>query len=452
MKQRPPSGVRPSRDHLAPLKVTLWYGFATAAWILLSDKLLFFFVQDAARLSRLQTAKGWFFVLVSGLLLYALVHHYLRVVQRREAELRASEERFRSVFLTAAAGMVVLNPDGRILQANPAFCRFIGYSEAQLLRMSIADVTHPEDRDLTLQNYKALAAGREESIHYEKRYLTGDGRSVWGHASLACLLGPDELPRYCIGLVQDIDQRKRAEAALRSSNRELEAFVYTVSHDLRSPLTPIIGYAEFLQENCRGRLDEQERECLAAIVRSGEHMLEVMEELLALAKVGQIERPSEPTEAGEVVREVLLRLNSHCSGVAVEVAALPALRVPQALLSLIFDNLIGNALRYGCPSGGRIEVGGERSGDTVRFYVRDHGPGIPVTERGRIFEVFCRGTTGRNIQGTGIGLATVLKIAQLFDGSAWCAETPGGGSTFWVELRDSPNGAHSPVASSDERS
>lgn len=441
MDRIPPLPLRTSRDHRAPLKVALYYGLAAAAWILFSDKLLYLIVRDAEQLSRLQTVKGWFFVLVSGLLLYVLVRHYLRVVQRREAQLGVSEERFRSVFQTTAAGIVVMLPNGRIVQANPAFCRFTGYSEDALVTMSIADVTHPDDRTNTELNYMSLAAGREESIHYEKRYLTRDGRTVWGHASVACLLGQDNLPSYCIGLVQDIDMRKRTEEALLQSNQELEAFVYTVSHDLRSPLTPIIGFAEFLKENCRDRLSEQELECLSEIARSGVHMVEVMEDLLELARVGQVECPSTPFDAGEVVSEVLRRLNEHASrnGVTVEVAALPALRLPRTLLEQIFDNLLGNALRYGCPESGRIEVGGERNGDKVRFFVRDHGPGIPAAERGRIFEVFYRGSTGKSIKGTGIGLATVQKIARLFDGRVWVEETPGGGSTFWVELLDPPS-------------
>jgi signal transduction histidine kinase len=105
----------------------------------------------------------------------------------------------------------------------------------------------------------------------------------------------------------------------------------------------------------------------------------------------------------------------------------------------IFDNLIVNALKYGCERGETIEVGGERNGEKVSLYVRDHGPGIPIDEQGRIFEVFCRGVAGKDKQGTGIGLATVQKIASLFDGRAWVEDTPGGGSTFWVDIVDVPD-------------
>ncbi len=579
MNRTSPEAVLLSRDHLVPLKVAIGYALVAGAWILLSDELLLLIVRDAHQLSHFQTAKGWFFVLTTALLLYVLVRHYLRAVYRRETQLRASEERFRSVFLTAAAGMAVMHPNGEIIQANPAFCRFIGYSEKELVGMTIADITHPDDRELTRENYRSLSAGEEESIHYEKRYLTRDGRTVWGNASVACLLGHDNIPGYCIGLVQDITRSKQAEEdllaarlqleeiidflpdatfvidrdgrvvawnraiermtgvpkekmlcqgdfayavpfygerrpmlldliespdlveegyydaignggeslekylpllyggtgahvwatasqlldregntvgaietirditdrkeareRLETANRELEAFVYTVSHDLRSLLTPIIGFADYLFEHCRDRLSEQELACLSEISISGERMMELMEDLLTLAKVGQVERPGEPVDSVAVVNEVVsgLALQILQSGATVEVGTIPSLLVPKSLVAQIFDNLIGNGLRYGCPEGGVIEVGGERRGATVRLYVRDHGPGIPDEERGRIFEVFYRGSTGTHKKGTGIGLATVQKIAKLFSGRAWVEETPGGGSTFWVEMVDVP--------------
>ena len=231
-----------------------------------------------------------------------------------------------------------------------------------------------------------------------------------------------------------------ANEKLAEANRELDAFVYTVSHDLRSPLTPIIGYADFLKESCSDRLDEQALGCLADISTAGEKMVMLMEDLLTLAKVGQVELPAEPFDTGAVVNEVVRALVSQFSRaeVAVEVSTLPPLRLPKTFLIQIFDNLIGNAVRYAGRRGSSIEVGGERKGDMVRLYVCDHGPGIPAEERSRIFEVFYRGATGKKSPGTGVGLATVQKIARLYKGRVWVEETKGGGSTFLVEMVDAP--------------
>lgn len=362
------------------------------------------------------------------------------IVRRKRAEeaLRESEERFRSVFATGAAGMIIISPTGKILQANPAFCRFIGYSEAELTELAIEDITHPDDRDRTSLHYGEIFAGKRRHLHYEKRYLRKDGEIVWGHASVACVMDPDLHPVYCTALVQDISERKRVEEELREANRELDAFVHTVSHDLRSPLTPVIGYTEFLQEHYRDRLDEQAMDILAEINRQGKRMAGLLEDLLSLARVGHLECPAEPVDGNEVLREVLVGLLIRLAdaGMTVEAGELPSVRMPRSLLAQLFDNLIGNAVRYAGKEGGAIEVGGERRGERLLLYVRDHGPGIPAEERDRVFDLFYRGSTGREIEGTGVGLATVQKIARLYGGRAWVEETPGGGCTFRVELVD----------------
>jgi signal transduction histidine kinase len=228
-----------------------------------------------------------------------------------------------------------------------------------------------------------------------------------------------------------------ANEKLAEANLELEAFVYTVSHDLRSPLAPILGYAELLQDTYKERLlDDQAHDFLEEIQIQGNRMMTLMEDLLTLAKVGHLERPDESVDVQEVVRQVRNNLASSIAnaGIEVRIGELPKLRVPEVLLTQIFDNLVGNAVRYAGNEGGPVEVGGERDGGWVRFFVRDYGPGIPEEERGRIFEVFFRGSTGKSVAGTGIGLATVKKIAKLYGGKAWVEETPGGGATFCVEM------------------
>ena len=236
----------------------------------------------------------------------------------------------------------------------------------------------------------------------------------------------------------DISERKRAEAERERALQELNAFVYTVSHDLRSPLAAIIGFSDFLLERQKTHLDEDARVALAEIQKQGERMSAMMEDLLSFAKVGELPRPAEAVDAGEVVQEVLQELSAQgiAGGLSIRTEPLPAVRMPPTFLAQIFSNLIGNAIRYAGPEGGPIEIGGTRTRDRVRFFVCDHGPGIPAMERERIFDVFYRGSTGEKITGTGIGLATVKKIAQFYAGAAWVEETPGGGATFWVEVGD----------------
>ncbi len=476
-------------------------------------------------------------------------------------------ERFRTFFESAAAGMVTLSPEGQFLTANDAFCSYIGYSRNELSSLCVSDITHSEDLAITAETYQRLGGGECRSISYRKRFSRKDGGIIWGHVSVASVLGEDKIPEYFVGLVQDITEyievqdqireskqmlqlvldnipqyvfwkdrnsvylgcnrnfargagvgepqnlvgksdydlpwteaeaefyrdcdlrvmeedkpqlhiletqlqadgrqawldtnkiplhdgdgrvagilgtfediteRKRAEDELVEANRELDAFVSTVSHDLRTPLTPIISYAEVLQEAYRDQLDGQALDYLAKIEGQGRRMLAVMEDLLVLARVGHVKRPAEPVDPNTVLEDVLIAVGSQMAeaGIVTEKTPLPLVQVPVTLLVQIFDNLIGNAIRYAGKEGSPIEIGGERKGNLVQLFVRDHGPGIPEEERRQIFELFYRGVASGKSSGTGVGLATVQKISRLFGGRAWVEETFGGGSTFIVELAD----------------
>ena len=262
-----------------------------------------------------------------------------------------------------------------------------------------------------------------------------------------------QLPRLAARALREwhhITERRAAEERLRETNRELEAFVYTISHDLRSPLAPIIGYADFLQSEYAPQLDEVARDSLREIEGQAHRMMTLLEDLLDLAQAGYLERPEYPVDAGEVVGEVLQELKAQFpdSGEVVAPEPLPPSHLPKTLLAQLFRNLLGNALRY---AGGRIEIGGKREERCVSYFVRDHGPGIPETERDQIFEVFYRGSTAGARRGTGVGLATVRKIARSYGGRAWAEETPGGGTTFRVLIQDCPPDEKSPRGAADKR-
>lgn len=335
--------------------------------------------------------------------------------------------------------ITVQDLQGRILAWNRGAESMYGYCEAEALAMHIDDLIPARKRDETKRLTADLARGKILPS-FESQRIAKDGRTIdiW---LTATALMDDEGKVYAIATTErDITSRKENEESLRAANRELEAFVYTISHDLRTPLTPIIGFAEFIRDNYEGHLDTQALDCLAEIITSGEKMLAIMEDLLTLAKVGHVERPAEPCDTEEVVNEAVCGLARQIAkaGVSVDVGDLPTLRVPRTLLTQIFDNLIGNAVRYASSADSPIKIGGERRGNLVRLYVRDHGPGIPKEERSRIFEVFNRGTSGKKSPGTGVGLAIVQKIARLYEGRAWVEETKGGGSTFWVEMVEVP--------------
>jgi PAS domain S-box-containing protein len=353
-----------------------------------------------------------------------------------EDALRDSEERFRSIFYTAAAGMVLVSPFKIIMQVNPAFCRFLGYEEEELVNRRVDEFAHPEDQSSVASMHEELFAMRQGSLDCERRYVRKDGSVVWGHVSLSCILGSDWSPVSCIALIQDITLRKALEEKLLLANQELDSFVHTVSHDLRTPLTPIIGYIQFIIEQHSAELPPQVMEMLDEVMQQAERMNSMLEDLLELATVGTVDPPSSPTRGEEVLKNIFLRFSSEFSsaGAIIDASALPDIRIPKTLYQLILDNLVGNAIRYSGKK--RVEVRGEKIDGAVRLSVRDYGPGVPDNEKERIFNLFYRGTTGQKISGTGIGLATVQKIARLYNGRARVEDAPGGGSLFTVEMLD----------------
>jgi len=243
-----------------------------------------------------------------------------------------------------------------------------------------------------------------------------------------------------LGVCRDITERQQNEMRLKQANAELDSFVSTVSHDLRSPLTPLIGFSEFLLEQYGPKLDDTAVSCLHEIESTGRRMQALLEDLLTLARVGKIERPLKPVSLNRVLDEVrqelavLILRRKAC----INIGNLPDVSVPESLLVDLFRNLLRNALTYAVQRDPRIEVQGERLRGRIQVRVIDHGPGVSCEERDLIFEPFQRGTEGRHAPGTGVGLATVRKIARLYRGQVHVEKTEGGGATFVVEFFDEP--------------
>ena len=243
-------------------------------------------------------------------------------------------------------------------------------------------------------------------------------------------------PTRKLGVSRDITERIETKRRLQQTNRELDAFVSTVSHDLRSPLTPLIGFAELLEDRYGEQLDDIGQECISEIKKTAERMKDLLEDLLSLSRVGQLKFPDKPLDATRIAEDALLELADKVlkHHAKVNIDKLPEVKIPESLLTDLFRNLFENALKYAAPHDPSIEVSGRKFADRVRFFVADHGPGIAVAEREEIFEPFKRGSSSKGYSGTGIGLATVAKIARVSGGSAWVEETPGGGATFIVDF------------------
>lgn len=356
------------------------------------------------------------------------------------------DSRLEAILRTVVDGIITINEKGIVQSFNQAAERIFGYPAAEVIGRNV-NMLMPEPyhshHDRYLRNYLETGIPRIIGIGREVVGRRRDGTTF--PMDLAVSEARLEGRLVFTGIVRDITERRQAEqererliAELQVKSEEMERFTYTVSHDLRTPLTPIIGYAELLREQYAEVLDPAGLDMLGEIEHQGERMLNLMEDLLALARAGHLERPGEAVAVDQVVDDVLLELEGRilAQNILVLKSPCPAVRMPSSLLLQIFANLLGNAVAYAGPDGNPIEIGGDRQADRVRLWVRDHGPGIPPEERSRIFDLFSRGTTGKSKPGTGLGLATVRKAARAYGGDAWVEETPGGGSTFVVEVVD----------------
>ncbi len=274
----------------------------------------------------------------------------------------------------------------------------------------------------------------EGNLCRQETHLVGTGRT-YEVVHSACQF--QRYPQCKLGVCRDITERLAIRRRLQQVNRELDAFVSMVSHDLRSPLTPLIGFTELLQQCYSSKLDDLGREAISEISSSAEKMKDLLEDLLCLARVGQIPSPPGPVATTRVVAEVLAELGElvEHSQVKIDIGVLPDVLIPESLLADLYRNLLTNALKYGVGKRHpRIEIFGHVVGARIELLVRDYGMGVTETERETIFEPFARGNAAQKHAGTGIGLATVAKIARVCQGRVWVEETPGGGATFVVEL------------------
>lgn len=362
-------------------------------------------------------------------------YHELHVIDTNRKE---HIIQFHTVFYSSATAMSIVAPEGDLLKVNPRLTSLTGYSNEEMLGMTELDITLPEDRETTRLMHEDLIADRITFAEYEKRYLKKNGSWFWGHLTTSCVRDANGKPLYFVNQMQDITRRKQDQESLKKANLELAAFAHTVAHDLRNPLTPIIAYTHIVKENYSTQLDKNGHRMLDTINNQAQKILSMIEDLLILAEKGELACPINPVDSNEVLSEVIEELDSVIkeSGATIIKKHLPIVRIPQNMLAQLFSNLIGNAVRYAGGKGSPIEVSGERKEGCIRFIVRDHGLGVPLLEREEIFKLYYRGAEHKHIHGTGVGLATVQKIAQMYDGNVWVEETLGGGSTFIIELID----------------
>ena len=229
---------------------------------------------------------------------------------------------------------------------------------------------------------------------------------------------------------------RQRTSEIESKNKELEQFAYVASHDLQEPLRTISGFAELLQQQYRGRLDENADKYLDYLSQSADRMKILIKDLLDYSRIGR-EKESREVDVNRLMEEVMADLDKivRDSNAAIQIDALPVIHAYPTELKLLFQNLVANSLKFRHPGHPpRVEIGAQPEDGHWTFYVRDNGIGIEPQFQERIFIIFQRLHSRSQYEGSGIGLAHCKKIVELHGGKIWVESTTGEGSTFYFSL------------------
>lgn len=299
-------------------------------------------------------------------------------------------------------------------------------------------MVHPEDREY-VSNYVQRTIDGGEMFQYECRIIRPDGTIRTIEARGRVMTSSDDQHSRLVGIVQDITDRKETEKALADAfsrerlsrigveraNSELESFVYTVSHDLNSPLISLLGYLELLEQDAGPQLPEEGNFYIERMRASATFMQSLIKDLLELSRVGRVQTEPEEVDLNQLIEEIATEVKSSHPDVTIQSSDIPPVTINPVRARQLFANLIGNAVKYAGRPDVRIRVTAEpNSNGLVSLSVSDNGPGIPEQYRDRVFGVFER--LENSEEGTGIGLAVCKRIVETNGGQIWIADSDEG--------------------------
>ncbi len=358
-----------------------------------------------------------------------------------------SEKRFRSFFESAAAGMFILSADAKVLQSNCAAAALLQISQHELAGRTVESLTHPLDRQKTLDFYRSLTSRTAQTFDYEKRYLRRDGSVIWGLTTVTPIFSADGSVNYYLALVQDITARRKAEDILRQSEQMKTEFISTAAHELQTPLTIIMGYSELLlaEDGPCPLSNPQQVEFATEIYQKSEKLSEIVDDLLDLSRMdtGQmISVKKTLCNFDQIVTEVVSTYQKtgsrHPFDTALAGPPGSTLRLDRNKMAQVVNNLISNAVKYS-PQGTAITIRGEAVSDTYRLTIRDRGVGMTPGQLQRVFQKFYRADASDTaVQGLGLGLSIARHIVERHEGQIEIDSSHGEGTTVTLVLPRPP--------------
>jgi two-component system, sporulation sensor kinase E len=362
----------------------------------------------------------------------------ITVQKMAEEELRNREAEWESLARNTPAIIFTADRDGKILFMNRTVS---GFDLQEVIGKSVYDFIPPAYHK-TMMEAIERAFETEQAVDYETQGAGPDGTVVW-YSTRVEIIKRGGRSDTVILIASDITKRKQAELAveeimkkLEAKNRELEDYTYTISHDLKTPLVTIQGFAELLEKKYGQQLDEKGHHYVERITQSAEHLGTLVSGLLELSRAGRKTRPFKKINFKDILVTTLAGLEGKLREKKIEVSfpeQFPDVNCDDMRIEQALTNLIGNAVKYmGKEVKPRIEIGWKADGTRYVFWVKDNGTGIKKEDQERIFKVFERASSGS--EGSGIGLSIVKKVVEMHDGEIWVESDIGKGSAFYFSL------------------